>query len=517
MSEVVGYHPTESEESISEMQVSLLAADANEASPSSAWGEIVDDSQSPPFIESYSQFMNGLLSPLIPSEAVWRDSSDFGETRGQVRVGLPFGLSTRNRKVLWQAGPLAFDINSVSTVALYTQAGGPVAERLADDGFLAGLLFNTEMMLHLSEKAYLYIRATPYYLITENRFGLSLGGIGGGLSNAGVLSWTTYLSDWQIKLEDRAGVFSGASDVNDLLDEIEVDEIAVAGRYRLGRQDTEPGSGSAFDEEGVYLVNRARLSATNWLDRDWQFRLLAERSDSWKTTDFEKRGNVNHLGAAVFYEHPDLWYLPWAAYDWYDINDSQVIVNKATLGATLPFTQRFKAYVKGEGIWSERDDGTTRERPGWDVGLVHKIISSFSQSLFAGDTFIIDEINDAYFARYWRYTLRYKPQRGRFSAAAFVGQLERESNEWLGTTLGGKIEQRLSLRTSLSLYGALSETESGTADSSLNSWVGRLSLHHRLSTSWSSRLTWQVLERDSSNDRSDYDEQLLMLILQWNL
>jgi hypothetical protein len=512
MSEVVGYHPTESEESISEMQVSLLAADANEASPSSVWGEIADDSQSPPFIESYSQFMNGLLSPLIPGEAVWRDNSDFGETRRQVSVGLPLGLSTRNRRVLWQAGPLAFDINSVSTVALYTQAGGPTAERWADDGFLAGLLFNTELMLHLSEGAYLYLRATPYYLITENRFGLSLQG--GGLSNAGVLSWTTYIRDWQIKLEDRASVYSG---IHDLLDDIEVDEIAEAGRYRLGSLDLGPGSGSAFEEEDVYFLNRARLSATNWLDRDWKFRLLAERSDTWKSTNFEKSGNINRLGAAVFYEHPDLWYMPWAAYDWYDINDSQLVLNKASVGVTLPFTPRFQAYVKGEGTWSQSEDGTKRERPGYDVGLIHKITSSWSQSLFAGDAFYIDEINEAFFARYWRYSLQYRPQGGRFSAAAFLGQLERESDDRLASTIAGKVEQRFSPRTRLSLYGALYETETAARDSFLDTWVTRLSFHHTISKSWSSELTWQVQERDSGDDLSDYDEQLLMLILKWNL
>lgn len=512
MSEVVGYHATEHGESVSEIQHSLLAAEANEAGPSAAWGETEEESERAPFIESYSQFMHGLLSPVIPGEAVWRDRSDFGETRGQVRTGLPIGLSTRNRKVLWQAGPLAFDISSVSAVALYAAADGPAAERMEDDGFLAGLLFNTQVMLHLTDHAYLYLRATPYYLITENKFGLSLGD--SGLSTAGVLSWTTYLRDWQIKLEDRASVYSG---IHDLLDDIEVDEIAVAGRYRLGRLDLGPRAGSAFEEEDIYFLNRARLSATNWLDRDWKFRLLAERSDTWKSTDFEKRGNINHLAAAVFYDHPDIWYMPWAAYDWYDLNDSQLIVNKASLGVTLPFTPRFRAYVKGEGIRSESERGTTRERPGYDVGLIHKVTSSLSQSLFAGDTFYIDEINEAYFARYWRYTLQYRPQRGRFSAAAFVGQLERESDDRLSTTIAGRVEQRFSPRTRLSLYGALSESESDARDSSLDTWVTRLSLHHKLSTSWSSKLTWQVIERDSSNERSDYEEQLLMLILQWNL
>jgi len=512
MSELVGYHPTECEESISEIQVSLLAAEANAAPQAAGWGDVTEGVEEQSFVESYSQFMNGLLSPLIPGEAVWRESSDFGETRGQVRPGLPLGLSTRNRKVLGQAGPLSFDVNSVSAVALYSEAGGPAAERLdSSGGFLAGVLFDTQLSLHLTDHAYIYLRATPYYLITENRFGLSVGD--GGLSTAGVLSYTTYLRDWQIKLEDRAGVYSG---IHDLLDDLEVDEIAVAGRYRLGRADFGPGTGSSFDEEDLHFINRARLSATNWLDRDWKFRLLAERSDTWKTANFEKLGNVNHLGAAVFYDHADLWCLPWASYDWYDVNDSQLIVNKATIGLTMPFTPRFQAYVKGEGIRSEREDGSTSERPGWDVGLIHRINPSLSHSLFAGDTFFIDETGEAYLARYWRYSLRYRPPQGRFSAAVFVGQLDNESSDYLSTTMGATVQQRFSSHTSLSLYGAVTEGEFGDT-SSRQSRLARLTLAHKLTRSLTGRLVFQLPERDSSLDLADFDEQLIMLILQWNL
>jgi len=43
--------------------------------------------------------------------------------------------------------------------------------------------------------------------------------------------------------------------------------------------------------------------------------------------------------------------------NWYDINDSQLVVQQAILGVTLPFTPRFQVYAKAEGTWSENDQG----------------------------------------------------------------------------------------------------------------------------------------------------------------
>lgn len=511
MSELVGYHPTECEESISEIQVSLLAAEANAVPQGAGWGTsgTEEDGTEDVLASSYSQTLNGLLTPMIPGEAVWREQTDAGSLKGQVRPGLPIGLSRRNQKVLWQAGPLAFDVNSVSAVALYSELNGPGASRFPDAGFLGGLLFNMELMVHVSDSTYLHLRATPYYLFTENRLGLSLGD--GGLSTAGILSYTTYLRDWEIKLEDRAGVYTA---LHDLLDEMEVDEIAVSGRHRLGRLDLT--SASPFNDEDLYFLNSASVKASNWLDRDWKIRLTGERRDSWKTTNFEKRGNINRLGAAVFYDSPDLWFMPWASYDWYDINDSQLVVQQAILGVTLPFTPRFQVYAKAEGTWSENDQGQTRERPGWEAGMIHRVTSALSHSLFAGSTFYIDEVGDPFMGSYWRYSLRYAPRGGRFSASAFTGQLDNELTDYQSTTIGGRLEQRFSNRTSLSLYGAVTEGEfDGT--SSRQSRLARLTLAHKLTRSLTSRLVFQILERDSSLDLADFDEQLAMLILQWNL
>lgn len=509
MSKIVGYLPTEVEESISEVQMSLLAVEANTVPQSAAWGEGVQDEDAADLGASYSQSMNGLFGAMIPGDAVWRQSSDLGETRGQLRPGLPISLSRRNRKVLWQAGPLAFDVNSVSAVALYSELSGPASSRYPDDGFLGGLLFNMELMVHVTDSTYLHLRATPYYLFTENKFGLSLGD--GGLSTAGVLSYATYLRSWEIKLEDRAGVYSG---LHDLLDDLEVDEIAVAGRRRLGRLDL--SSANPFSEDELYFINAASVKATNWLDRDWKIRLLGERRDSWKTTDFEKRGNINRLGGAVFYDEADLWFMPWASYDWYDINDSQLTVQQVMLGVTLPFTPRFQVYAKAEGTRSESDTGKIRDRPGWEVGMVHRITTAFSQSLFAGNTFYIDEIGDPFLGSYWRYSLRYAPRGGRFTASAFVGQLDNELSDYQSSTLGARLQQRFTPRTSLSLYGAVSEGELGE-DSSRRTQLARITLSHKLSKSLASRLTWQMLELDSSSLNGDLDEQLIMLILQWNL
>ena len=504
LSELVGYEPTECDDS--EKQVSLLAAEANIVSPSAAWGQVEGDMESLSFAQSYSRGLNSLLTPMVPNEAFWREPTDYGNIGLRAHLGLPLGLSRQNQKVLWQAGPLAFDVNSVGVVALHSELKGPAAQLLPDDGFLGALLFNTELMLHVSDSTYIYIRVTPYYIFTENRLGLWLGD--GGLSTYGNLSYAAYVRDWEIKLDDRVGLYSVSHDLLEL-DGLEVDEIAVSGRHRIVPVEVS-STASPFSEDSLYITNRASLKASNWLDQDWKISLGGDRWDSWRFSNLEKRSEINRLGAAVFYESPDLWFLPWASYDWFNLNDSQMVLQQASLGATLPFTARFHAYAKVQGIWLETEQNDDQERPGWQVGLIHRPSSSLSHSVFVANTFFIDEVGDSFVGNYWRYSLRYAPVSGNFSAAAYVAQADNELSDAQLATLGFRLSQRLSFRSSLSVDGAVVDHED-RAGNTTKTFLTRVSFLQKLTPTVSGRLTYQMLEHESS-----FEERLFMLNLQWS-
>jgi hypothetical protein len=502
-SHVAGYHPTEAPQSVSETHDSVLASDVNFSDP---W-ENSPLEKGAGLAGSYDRTMSSVLAPMIPGEAVWRQPAGDGMMRGQLNLGLPVGVSERNRRVSWQAGPLAADVNSIGMLAYYSTVSGQSSSQLPDNGFVGALMINAELMLHITESAYLHVNVTPYYLLTENKVGIYLGS---GNTSGANLGYTTYLKGWEIKLDDTLRFFSP---LNDLLDEVEVNEIADAGRYRIGRKDNL--SGDPFSEEDLYLLNTARLGATNWLSRDWQLKLKAERLDVWRGSDFEKFAKINRLGAAVFYDRADLWFMPWAAYDWYDVNDSQLIVQQGTLGVTLPFTPRFHAYAKGNMTSTEVETGDDKERPGWEAGLSHKVTSALSQSLFLGNTFFFDELGDPFLGTYWRYSARYGPVGSRYSVSAYLGGQGNDLNDYEASTAAGSLETRFSLRTRASLTGMLVEGDQRAT--SFTTQLLRLSIAHQLSKSCASTLSWQIFDRQKAPGNSDPNERLIMLSLQWQL
>lgn len=505
LSVMEGWHETLCTESISVQQMSLAnAMAAGFATPSADAYTLAGAGG---LDTGYVRSSNAMLSFMVPGEAVWTESLAGGSLREEVRLGLPVGVSRVKRRVSWAAGPFGVDVSSIGLVTLYSDLTGPGSTQLPDDGLLSGVFFNTALMLQLTDSAYLYVRATLYYLFTENRFGFYLGS--GDVSMA-KLSYTTRLRSWEIKFEDRLGVYTP---LREALDDIEVDEIAVAGRYRLGRFDV--GTANPFSDKEIYFTNSAGVTASNWLNRDWKVRLHAERWDAWRSNSFEHVSKVNRLGGAVFYENEQLWMMPWATYDWYDFNDGQIIAQHAVIGATLPFSRTVQAYAKGSWTTVEFNEGRTFERPGWEVGAVHRITSAWSESLFGGNTFFINEIGDPFLGTYWRYTMSYAPKGSRFSSSAYVGQVANDLASLNSTTVGARLETRIAPRTRVTVAGVHSDSDTDS-DSRQTDFV-RVSLNHQFAPSISSTLSWQWSERESTTMRSDYVERLIMLSVQWNL
>jgi len=139
--------------------------------------------------------------------------------------------------------------NSVSAVALYSELNGPGASRLPDAGFRASLLFNMELMVCTGHRLHRLAFRGPRLLLpvhAQNRLGLSPGGWRAFDGRHPFPAPPLPARLGRSRLEDRAGVYTA---LHDLLDAMEVDEIAVSGRHRLGRLDLT--SASPFNDEDL--------------------------------------------------------------------------------------------------------------------------------------------------------------------------------------------------------------------------------------------------------------------------
>lgn len=499
-----GWVPSVYNESIAMQQASLVAGAENLTLADSLGAASGLDNVS----YGYAGAGDGLLTPMIPGEAISpRDTLARGIGQTDVRLGLPLGFSSAKRRVTWQTGPLGLDLESLGLIALTSSLSGPLSDHLPDDGLIGALVLNSTLLLQLTERGYLYIHSSLYYLFTKNKLGFYFGN--GDVTSAR-FSYAMSLGGWEIRLEDRFSLFNP---LRNALDEAQVDEIAVAGRYRLGRPDLVRNH--PFGEEDLYFLNLARLTASRWIADDWKLKLYADHWDAWRTNSFERVAQVNRLGGALFYDSPDLWFMPWAMYDWYDINHSQWTVQHAVMGATLPFSRRFQAYLKATWTNVEAATGRDVQRPGWEAGFIHRITESCSQSLFFGNDFFMSDVGEPFLGTYWRYTLRYARPGARSSASVFVQESSNDLSSWDSRWVGAKLETRLTPCTRASIAGAVTDSSLGAAQTTTK--IVRLSLAQQLSRALTSTLTWQITDQNSNLNRNDFTEQLVMLSLQWNL
>ncbi len=502
-SEVVGWYPTEVGEAPTTEHLSMVVGDGQlvPAAEADALGGEVR------WVDRFDNGVNGLLAPMIPGEAVWRQPVGNGVLQESAQLGLPVQVTRQQSRVSYALGPLEMELLSVGLVGLYSEASGTGEEALPDDGFLGALTLNGALSVRITDSARLRVRASLYYLFTENKLGFFFGN---GDASSAQFKYVTGLGNWEIKLEDRFSVYFPLSDA---LDPIEVDELAAAGRYRLGRP--ENTTSNPFSSDDIFFLNTVRLSASNWIAKNWKLRLSAEHWDIWRTDSFEHTNNVDRLGAGLFYDSRDSWFLPWATYDWYAINDSASIAQVASVGATLPFSDTLQGYVRGSWIDFEEENGRNFQRPGWEVGIIHNINQSLRHSIFGGQNFFLTDIGDPYLGSYWRYSMTYHPVGSWLSASFYVQQSESDLQDLNNLTIGARVDARLTERTQLAISASHTEGDNNFGDYSRD--LLRLSVSRRLGHSLYSNLSFQYAQYESSYANFDFDELLLMLSLQWNL
>jgi hypothetical protein len=103
----------------------------------------------------------------------------------------------------------------------------------------------------------------------------------------------------------------------------------------------------------------------------------------------------------------------------------------------------------------------------------------------------------------------------RTSFTAYAQEHTSDLAEWTASTLGARVETRLTEKTRLTLAASRVNAERG--DTSYFSNIMRATLTHRLSRRLTGSLTWQTSSFDFPDMLFDIDEQLFMLSLKLQL
>ncbi len=435
-----------------------LAPDVDEEAPLDEWQPPASRNEQPaagtlsPF--SQTPGFTGLAMPLVPGGMAWRQTYGDSAFTERVWASVPFVQlgPPRDTCLSQNLGPLSLDLYSVSFIAAYSDLQGMRPPPNEDSGFLAAVSLTGALRLELSESAALAVGFTVYYIPTVNRVGFYFGAT--SPITAASFTYETEIGRWEIKVED---VFRVYSPLGDLLRQYEVDEIAMAGTYRFGRLDAL--SDRSLYNEDVFFTNSASISAVTRLDEDWKLRLRANEVETWSGTRFQEYGSVLLLGADVVYDSPDLWFMPWASYDYMDFFKLDRTIHRVLVGAIVPVTPTFRIWARaGMSFTTLHDVGgnaSNRQTFDWEIGLVHELNEDFSHSLFAGHNDFVTDYGDDFTGTYWRYTVSYHPRGSSWVISANVQdqQGDRElSPAYRYTSWGARATCALSEATNLTLF-----------------------------------------------------------------
>jgi hypothetical protein len=437
------------------------------------------------------------MTPLVPGEAMYNFPTQNGLTSVSGSSGLWLTRNFNPNDAELKAGPLFIDICSLELVGLYSDISGPFAETLPEDGFIAAVGLTVRGMLRITPTTFLEASGTFYYVPTEGDAGFFFGGGGGSFVR---FEHQTQIGAWDILFFDVFDVFHPLSQ---LLSDVGNSASAVSGRYRLGYEYA--FTERPFSDEYLYFRNIVGVTASTMLTENTRLRLGFDHLDTWQTSDFEHGTQMEHFSAGVFYDSPDLWFMPWATYDLYWYEGFEDPRHQALVGATFPFSKSLIAFARAGYTWDENWDGSFL----WDVYVNHRINSSWSQSAGAGYTYQLSPIGDDFLGYNARYSLDFAPG-GRVSAGGFVqwgGNDLTGSDQWVaGATSTVMIDSKTSAQGSM--FYMQEENDFGFAS---EAWIYRAELLHSLSRTINLRLTYQLTDYEANTENTSYNENLFML------
>ena len=447
------------------------------------------------FYEKHSKFFKPIDSALgffSPRESITIESEDSSILNLALDPGLPFTRQFNPDLAHLKAGPLHFDLLTVSSKALYSDYQSDARELHHEDGLLSIIELTGRAYARLTDDLHLSFAGTLYYLPGDDKWGVDLGGRGRSYAR---LNWTRKIGAWDIHLYDEFKVLHRS---NDLLDPMEVDEIEFAGRYRLGRVDNSRVNGY-FDSSGLIYSNVIAMQAMRPIGSHWSFWSKLDHTDFWQTSRFDDHYTRDRAQFMLSHEGNNLSFPPFVTYDIRTRDKFDSFQNQAWLGTKGRFTENLRGTTRLGYYW---DHGSPKERYRdsflYEAGLTHEINSSTRHSLYTGLIYDDDIYGDDGLYNYTRYTLSHSFNT-RLTGRMFVGlqnrQADKDFDRWnTGVRVTANATDYINL-TLLARY----ESASHSSVPHWDRWVYRTGLRYRIMSRLHLELNYQYEELNRRN------------------
>jgi hypothetical protein len=447
------------------------------------------------FYEKHSKFFKPIDSALgffSPRESITIESEDSSILNLALDPGLPFTRQFNPDLAHLKAGPLHFDLLTVSSKALYSDYQSDARELHHEDGLLSIIELTGRAYARLTDDLHLSFAGTLYYLPGDDKWGVDLGGRGRSYAR---LNWTRKIGDWDIHLYDEFKVLHRS---NDLLDPMEVDEIEFAGRYRLGRVDNSRVNGY-FDSSGLIYSNVIAMQAMRPIGSHWSFWSKLDHTDFWQTSRFDDHYTRDRAQFMLSHEGNNLSFPPFVTYDIRTRDKFDSFQNQAWLGTKGRFTENLRGTTRLGYYW---DHGSPKERYRdsflYEAGLTHEINSSTRHSLYTGLIYDDDIYGDDGLYNYTRYTLSHSFNT-RLTGRMFFGlqnrQDDKDFDRWnTGVRVTANATDYINL-TLLARY----ESASHSSVPHWDRWVYRTGLRYRIMSRLHLELNYQYEELNRRN------------------
>lgn len=439
------------------------------------------------FYEKNGKFFKPIDSALgffSPRESITIESDDSFDANFSLDPGLPFTRQFNPDLAHLKAGPLHFDLLAVSAKALYSDYQSEQRPLNQDDGWLSMIELSGRAYARLTDDLYFSLSGTLYYLPGNGKWGIDLGASSRSFAR---LNWNRKIDNWDIHLYDEFKVLHRA---NDLLDPLEVDEIEIAGRYRLGRVDNARINGY-FDDTSLVYSNVIAIQGIRPVGRQWGFWAKVDHTDFWQTTRFADHSTRDRGQFMLAHEGDNVAFSPFATYDVRTRDKFDSLLHQAWLGTSGRFTENIRGTTRIGYYW---DNATTQSRIHdsalYEGGLIHQINSSTRHSLYTGLVYDDDVYGDDGLYNYTRYTLAhtFSP---RVTTRLFVGtQNRRDDKDLTRWNAGLHLSANISDYANIRLLARYENTKHPTVPPS-DRWIYRAGLRYRMMSRLHLELNYQ--------------------------
>lgn len=461
------------------------------------------------------------LGLFIPNEELLAHSSEPNAWSVDLDYGLPF--LTRDvspDRAMFKFGPLYLDILGISFSALYTQYSGdaPLDPDAPDEGWIGIVGLPLRASLRLTDSIYLQATGFLYFLPLEGEVGLASGfGSGWGLGTNARLNMEWQWGAWNVRVYDYFGVVSQLADVNESW---QVDEIDMVGRYRFGALDSASQANDFWDPRFDGYRNDVGAEAQRPMPNEWWFIGGVVHSDYWPEEDFEDHRQFDQLSLAYRYLGDDWMFAPSFLYTMGSADQFENLTHRVEARFTGRITEYLTSFASLGYLWQTGDDDADFDTFLWEVGFVHDLTPYTKHSISAGQTYELSETLEEYVGDYVRYTIAHQFS-DRLSGSAYAQWQDAENLTDGGTTstgwiTGARASYRLGEDTNVTAgftYTMRESTfEDGPGAPDENTWVYFAMLQKPLLSRLQGTATYQYIDQNGPVG-SNIEEHLLILSL----